>query len=94
MSNEANDLIERAEALAGCRWDDESGLGLAAILGAVARAAGKNPHPHRDDIAAGMLIREQMTERYQREQASKEMMATLLSAGVSPDDLGALLGKK
>ena len=92
--NKASDLIEQAEALAGCRWDDPNGLGIAALFGAVAREMGRNPHLPKDDIAVGLLLREQATEGYRHAQASKQMMAVLLAGGLGPDDLAALMSTK
>jgi hypothetical protein len=93
-NNEAGDLIEQAEALAGCRWDDPSGLGIAALFGAVAREMGRNPHGPKDDIAAGILLQHQMSARGRAERASNEMLAALLTMGLGPDDIAALSGSK
>lgn len=93
--SDASDLIERAEREAGCRIDDPDNHGaLFILMGAMARALGTNPHGPRDDYAAGALLAHQMSERGRQEQASKEMMAALLTGGISPDDLGALMGRK
>ena len=90
--SEADDLITQAEELAGCRWDDPSGVGIAALFGAVAREMGRNPHPPKDDVAAGLLIQHQISARGKAERASAEMLAALLAGGVDPADLAALLG--
>jgi len=92
----ANDLIERLEAETGQRVDDNDGdnLAMAGLIGAMSRLMGKSPSTYheRADVAAGLLIRYQMTPEYQREQKSKELMATMLAGGMSPDDLKGLLG--
>ena len=94
MTDKASDPIEQAEALAGCRWDDPNGQGIAALLGAVAREMGRNPHLPKDDIAAGLLLREQATEGYQHAQERKQVTAALLAGGLGPDDLAALMSTK
>ena len=92
----ASDLIERLEAETGQRVDDNDGdnLAMAGLFGAVSRALGQSPpsYRERDDVAAGLLIRHQMTPEYQREQESKRMMAALLAAGLSLDEVKALVG--
>ena len=95
--SEASDLIERLERETGRRIDANDGdnLAMAGLFGAISRVMGKSPatYTERDDVAAGLLIRHQMTPEYKREQESKAMLANLLRAGLSPDDLGSLLGK-
>jgi hypothetical protein len=61
----------------------------------MSRALGKSPasYRERDDVAAGVLIRHQMSPEYKQEQESRQMMATLLAGGMSPDDASALMGK-
>ena len=87
MSDEATNLIEQAEKLDGCRWDDpKNPNALYALFGAVAREMGRNPHAPRDDVAAGMLLANGGTPR-------NSMLAALLDAGMSPDDIAALFGK-
>jgi len=50
--SESSNLIEQAEALAGCRWDDpDNPNAMHALMGAMARALGTNPHGPRDDVA-------------------------------------------
>lgn len=104
--SEADDLITRAEEIAGCRWDDPNNSnGLAAVFGAIAREMGKAgmgpmaQHPRsmlstdRDDVALGVLIQHEMSPEGQRKREADEMMIAMLRAGLSPDDLGALFGK-
>jgi len=92
----ASDLIERMEQETGQRIDDSDGdnLAMAGLLGAMSRLMGQSPtgYTERDDVAAGVLIRHQMTPEYRREQESKELLAHLLSNGISPDDAKAIMG--
>lgn len=93
----ADNFIERAEQLAGCRWDDaDNPNALYALLGAVAREMGQNPHGPRDDVAAGMLISKQIADEMDgtaaQKRASAEMMCQMLLAGISPDTLRGLMG--
>lgn len=94
MSDEARDLIERLERETGQRVDDNGGdnFAMAGLFGALARAMGQSNHQPRDDVAAGVLIRHQMTPEYEAEQRSKRMMAEMLAHGVSPDGLKGLMG--
>jgi len=41
---------------------------------------------------AGLLVMHQMTPEYRNEQESKQMIASLLSSGLSPDDIRNMLG--
>jgi hypothetical protein len=98
MSDHKNpaDFIEDAERRAGARWDDPAGLYT--LLASVTRAMGTNPHDERDDYAAGMLlaqqIQDELTGEAARKRAADDMLVAMLTAGMSPDALGALLGKK
>ena len=82
----ASDLIERMEAETGQRIDDNDGdnMAMAGLLGAMSRLMGQSPSTYRkrDDVAAGVLIRHQMSPEYQQEQESKRLMAAMLSGGV------------
>jgi len=75
----ANDLIERLKAETGQRIDDNDGdnNAMTGLLGAMSRALGQSPPGYResDDVAAGLLIKHQMTPEYKREQESKEIVA-------------------
>lgn len=90
----ASDLIERMEQETGSRIDSNNGdnLAIAGLLGALARIMGKSSHDERDDVAAGVVIRHQMTPEYKLEQESERMMAAMLAVGMSPDDINDLLG--
>ena len=96
MISVSNDLIERLEKETGQRVDDNDGdnLAIAGLLGAMSRLLGQSPanYEERDDVADGVLIRHQMTPKYQREQDGKKMMAEMLRGGISPDELKNLLG--
>jgi hypothetical protein len=92
----ASDLIERMEAETGQRIDSNDGdnLAIAGLLGAMSRLIGKSPasYTERDDVAAGILIKHQMSPEGQREEESKRAMAVMLASGMSPDDLKGLMG--
>ncbi len=92
----ASDLIERMEAETGQRIDDNDGDNMAVVglLGAMSRMMGQSPasYKERDDVAAGVIIKHQMTAEYKRQQASDKMMAAMLIGGMSPDDLKELFG--
>ncbi len=88
------ELIERLEKECGCRIDDNDGdnLAMAGLFGAIARMMGKTPpmYKPRDDVAAGLLIRHQMSSEYAQEKRQEELIAQMLMAGFSPDDLKEL----
>jgi hypothetical protein len=94
------DFIEDAERRAGgVRWDDtDNPAGFYTLLASVARAMGRNPHNEHDDYAVGMLISQQIQDEMSgesaRKRASDNMFASLLMAGISPDTLGEMFGKK
>lgn len=94
----ASDLIERLEAETGQRIDDNDSdnLAMAGLFGAISRLMGQSPKTYRecDDVAAGLLIKHQVSPEYQREQEGKKIMAAMLAGGMSPDDLKGLLGKR
>jgi len=90
----ASDLIERMERETGQRINsnDFDNAAMAGLFGAVARMKGKSSHDERDDVVAGLLIVHQMTPEYRNEQESRQMIASLLSSGLSPDDIRAMWG--
>lgn len=92
----ASELIERMERETGQRIDANDGdnMAMAGLLGAMSRMMGQSPasYTEREDVAAGVLLRHQMSPAGQRESESKEMIASMLIGGVSPDTLKALLG--
>ena len=94
----ANDLIERMEAETGQRIDSNDGdnNAMVGLLGAMARMMGQSPpsYRERDDVAAGLLIRHQMSPEYARKQESDRMLAQMLTAGMSPDSIADLFGAK
>ena len=92
----ASDLIERMEQETGQRIDSNDGdnLAMAGLFGAISRLMEQSPPSYRehDDVAAGVFIQHQMTPEYRRKQESKELLARLLSSGMSPDDAKAIMG--
>ena len=84
-----SDLIERMERETGQRIDadDPNNMAMAGMLGAIARMMGESSHDEYDDVVVGLLIRHQMTPEYRNEQESRQMIASLLSSGMSPDDI-------
>ena len=95
--SEASNLIERMERETGQRIDDNDGdnFALAGLFGAVARMMGKTPpsYTERDDVAAGVLLRHRMSPEYQRQREADDMLAALLVAGLSPDDIKGMAAK-
>jgi hypothetical protein len=94
--SEASDLIEKMEAETGQRIDSNGGdnFAMAGLFGAMSRILGQSPvsYRERDDVAAGVLIKYQMSPEGQREKESNEMLAAMLTNGMSPDDLKSLMG--
>jgi len=93
MSTAANDLIERMERETGQRVDADSSLMMAGLFGAIARLMGKSSHQERDNIAAGVLIRHQLSLEGQREMERAEWLADILTGGFPPDALYHLVKK-
>ena len=90
----ANDLIEQAEAEAGCRWDDPNNpTARAKLFGALARATGKSKFGERDDVAVGLLVMDDIANGEQK-QRERDLLALALGIGLSPDDIRALGGKR
>ena len=60
----------------------------------MSRVLGQSPasYRERDDIAAGVLIKHQMSPEGQREKEGNEILAAMLTSGISPDVLKSLLG--
>jgi len=92
--NDASSLIEQMERETGQRIDDHDGdnFAIAGLFGVLARAMGNSNHQARDDVAAGVLIRHQMTPEWEAEQRAKRLMAEMMVAGVSPASLKELMG--
>ena len=83
----ASELIERAERESGGNFDDpDNPDAINIIFGAVARAMGKTQHKELDDLAAGILIRDDL-ENGEADRRRQKMLAALLCMGMSPDDL-------
>lgn len=100
---EAARFIELAEQEAGCRWDDPNNpAGMASLVGALARAMRDNgmggPSPafqqRRDDVAVGMLLMHEMSPEGQRQRETDHMLAEMLRAGIGPDTLASLFGRR
>jgi len=88
--SEASRLIEQAESLAGCRWDDPNSMNaMYALMGARARAKGTSCHAPRDDVEAGMFIANQ-NPRGSAKAEAKEMFDYLIANGLSVDEIYAL----
>lgn len=96
--SDAGDLIDRLERETGQRIDDNGGdnLAIAGLFGAMSRLLGQSPptYRERDDVAAGLYIRHQMSPAGQREEEAKKLLAELLASGMSPDDAAALMSGK
>ena len=92
--SEASDLIERMERETGQRVDSNGGdnMAIAGLFGSMAREMGGSRHAKRDDVAAGVVIRHQMSPEGKAEQGQKEMLACILTDGVSPDTLKDIMG--
>lgn len=92
-------IIEAHEAQQNSLYDDPDGGAMTGIIGAVAQALhGRNygstgSRQIGDDIAVGTIVQHEMSPEGQRERAARQMMANLLAGGMSPDDVGKLLGK-
>ena len=76
---------------------DEAIVEIMAIITlwlAWSRLMGQSPasYTEREDVAAGLLIKHQMSPEYRSEQESKKMIAEMLAGGMSPDDIKALWG--
>lgn len=87
-------VIEAHEAYWDERYEDSDSV-MTGLFGAVAQALQGTQYRGdlvSNDIAAGTLVRHQMSPEYQREQEARQMMADLLLAGLSPDDLKSLSG--
>lgn len=91
-----SDLIERMEKETGQRIDANNGdnSAMAGLFGALARAMGKSPvaYKEKDDVAAGLLIRYQASSEYRLKQERRLMVAEMLANGISPTDIGLLMG--
>ncbi len=97
--SEASDLIERMERETGQRIDDNDGdnNAMAGLFGAMARMMGKTAHTNyandpKMDVPVGMYLKATNTPEHKAREQSNAMLANMLCAGVSPDDLKALLG--
>jgi hypothetical protein len=89
----ASELIERAEREAGVRIDANDGDNDAAtiLFGALTRALGQSKQEPRDDFAAGLLTRHNMSAAGQAQRKAKEDFARMVVSGADPDMLYELL---
>ena len=57
---------------------------MAGLMGAMSRMLGQSPpsYRERDDVAAGLLIREQMKPDYQRRKQADEAWLAMFMAGL------------
>ena len=91
--SKASELIAKAEREASSRWDDPNNPNaLAMIFGAVARELGTNPHNERDDLAAGIVLMDEIAHGEDRKQRDA-LLVFLLQARLSPDDIAGLRGE-
>lgn len=95
--SEASDLIKRLERETGQRIDDNDSdnNAMAGLMGAMSRELGQSPRSYRerDDVAAGIVIKHQMSLEGQHEKEMKEILAQMLADGMSPNDIKSLLGQ-
>lgn len=89
----AEEMILRLEKECHCRVDSNSfdNPVVAGLLGAAARALGQSHHRSEDDVVAGTLIKFNLSAEGRRKREADRMIADLLAAGVSPDDLRDLM---
>lgn len=85
--SEANDLTERLEKETGQRVDDGDSLALAGLFGAMSRLLGQSPvsYRERDDVVARLFIEHQMSPEGQQERETRDVLASMLTAGFPPD---------
>ena len=88
-------LVEAHEAYQDARYETSDDV-MTGLFGVVAQAlAGTNygGDPIGNDLAAGGLVRHQMSPEGKARQEADNLMAEMLKAGLPPGDLAALLGK-
>ena len=93
MNDKATDLITRLEQETNCRVDDNGfdNPAIAGLFGAIARELGQSQHRKHDDVAAGYVIKHRMTPEYHQKAQADALLATLLSSGISPDEMKTLI---
>lgn len=85
--SKASDLIERAERESGARFDDpDNPNAMNILLGALAREMGKSSHDARDDMAAGIIIRD-LIENGEAKRRADNALISLMLMGLPPDAL-------
>lgn len=87
-------VIEAHEAYQDERYEDSDSVvtGLFGVMAQALQGTRYGGDLMGNDIVAGILVRHQMSPEYQREQEAGQMMADLLLAGLSPDDLKSFSG--
>lgn len=84
------EVIERFERETGQRYE-EGGAAMDGIYGYMARvlaeSRGERAHRPEDDVVAGGLIRYQNSPEGRAKAESDALLAKMLCAGVSPDDI-------
>ena len=80
MSTAANNLIERLELETEQRIDDPDSTAMLGLLGAMSRKLGESPatYTESEDVAAGIMIAEQMRPGYKEEQAARAAYCLLM----------------
>lgn len=87
--SKASDLIERLERETGQRIDNNDGnnFAMAGLIGALFRSMNKTSYEARDDVAVGIMIRHKHSPEYRMKREVDDMLADLMIAGMSPDDI-------
>ena len=82
----ASDLIARLEQETGQRVDSDDGNNdaMAGLFGALSRIMEQSPpsYTEKDDVAAGLVIKHQMSAEHQQEQEDKQLMALMVMNGL------------
>ena len=82
----ASDLIARLEQETGQRVDSDDGNNdaMAGLFGALSRIMEQSPpsYTEKADVAAGLVIKHQMSAEYQQEQKDKQLMALMVMNGL------------
>lgn len=90
---EMGHIIEAHEAYQDQRYEESDNV-MTGLFGAIAQALQGTHYggdPVGNDIAAGLLVRHQMSPEGQAKRESDRLLAQMLMAGLSPDDIGSLL---
>ena len=93
---QAGHLVEAHEAYQNERHETSNDV-MTGLFGAVAQALSGTHYwgdPIGNDLAAGGLVRYQMSPEGKAQKEADALMARMLGAGMSPEDLAALMGKE